>query len=103
MEHQLRAVSQLYERHGWRLRRILRKKDPHKTGRDPDGVDIFESDMDAAWFSRSSQPGSTTWEIRSLEGDQYALCTSIPDDSDESDAEGLLFELEEKMRERKRG
>jgi hypothetical protein len=101
-QDKLRAVSELYSRHGWKLRRILSRTAFGDPVAITDHVEIFESDMDAAWFSRASQPGTTTWEIRSLEGDQYALCTSIADDSEVSEAEGVLFELEERMRERMR-
>jgi hypothetical protein len=101
-QSQLKAVTELYSRHGWTLRRILSKKESHTVTTLAGDVEIFESDMDAAWFSRASKPGTTTWEIRSLEGDQYALCTSIADDTEISEAEGMLFELEERMRERAR-
>ena len=97
---QLNSVFVIYSRHGWTLRRILSRKERLEDVRERGGVEVFESDIDAAWFSRQSKPGITTWEIRSLEGDQYALCTSIPDDCEVSEAEGILFELEEKMRER---
>lgn len=99
-DDQLRSVFELYSRHGWTLRRILSRKERAEAVREVGGVEVFESDIDAAWFSRESKPGDTTWEIRSLEGDQYALCTSIPNECEISEAEGMLFELEEKMRER---
>lgn len=101
-DEQLRSVLELYSRHGWTLRRLLSRKEKGEAVREVGGVEVFESDIDAAWFSRESKPGSTTWEIRSLEGDQYALCTSIPNECEISEAEGMLFELEEKMRERAR-
>ena len=101
-EERLRQLYEIYRRHGWTLRRILFRSGGAESTAIPKGIEVFESDMDAAWFSRSSMEGKTTWELRSLETEQYALCASIADDSDESDAEGTLFELEEKMRDRLR-
>jgi hypothetical protein len=68
---QLNSVFVIYSRHGWTLRRILTRKERLEDVRERGGVEVFESDIDAAWFSRQSKPGVTTWEIRSLEGDQY--------------------------------
>ena len=96
----LREVTGIYKRHGWSLRRVLCRPDSSESTPTLEGVEIFESEIEAAWFSRSSTEGKTTWEIRSLEMDQYALCVSIFDDSEISEAEGMLFELEETMRDK---
>jgi len=101
-QDRLKQFQEIYKRHGWTLRRILRRQDSHEIAANRDDVEIFENDIDAAWFSRSSSEGKTTWEIRSLEVDQYALCVSILDDSEVSEAEGMLFELEEQMRDKLR-
>ena len=100
---ELKSLIALYAKHGWRLERIvLRQLEDEGLSREvPADVEITEGDVDAAWFTRSSKEGMTTWEIRSLEGDQYALCITIDDNFDEMDKEDVLSDLEMQMRDRK--
>src|SRR5258706_7193478 len=55
-----------YERHGWKLRRVLLRPET----RTALAAELFgqgaisESDFDALWFARSSQAGREAWELR---------------------------------------
>jgi hypothetical protein len=57
------------------------------------------SDLDAAWFSRSSKPGKVTWELRRLTGLPFALVAIIDESWDASETGAELCGVEEQMRE----
>ncbi|CAN5551894.1 hypothetical protein BH10ACI3_BH10ACI3_27620 [soil metagenome] len=74
-----------YEKHGWVLRRVLLsavlKSD---VGSELfNGVQIVESDFNAAWFSRPPQPGGVAWEIRYLGDVAFAFVENIDEYSGE--------------------
>jgi hypothetical protein len=90
-----------YAKHGWGLRRVLlserlRNSSPDIAGAF-DGVEIKLSDLDGLWFSRSSRPGITAWELRHLSRTPYALVENIPDDADQAETELALKRTETKM------
>ena len=96
---QLDQIIAQYEKHGWKLRLVLASE----TARDalqkgiPD-TPISEAEIDAAWFSRSSKPGVTAWDIRLLSGEPYALVEVIDDAADQDHLESVLRGAEEKIR-----
>lgn len=96
-----------YKKHGWTLRRVLLSAG--FVERVPDVAGIFEgaeirpSELDGVWFSRSSRPGVTAWELRRLAETPYALVESISDHTDEAEAEAALKALETKMLEAGQG
>lgn len=96
-------IISLYSKHGWKLRRVLLSQALAKNlGADGaelfSGAKVLDSDIDAAWFSRSSKPGNDTWEIRRLSSDPFALCEVFSDEDDEETREEAMFEMESKLR-----
>ena len=94
-------IIETYRRYGWILRRVL-ITDQLKTalGDDPraifGGVPVIASDIDAAWFSRPPQDGSTAWEVRHLSSNPYALLEHIDESS--ADFEERLGAVETRLR-----
>lgn len=87
-----------YEKHGWLLRRVLLTSGTRKGQLPiPDHVTIFDSDIDAAWFSRSPQAGAISWEIRSLGATPFALVEFIDEDS--AEFEQVLADVAQRMAE----
>lgn len=106
-KNQIGEILNLYAKHGWKLRRVLLSTEAgKKLGESAAGLfagaDLRESDLDAAWFARSSKPGNDTWELRSLGPEPFALCEVFSDDDDEETREEAMFEMEERLRDRRR-
>lgn len=94
-----REIIALYDKHGWKLRRVLLSA-PLKNGlaaEIPPGVEVKDSALDAAWFSRSSRPESMAWEVRHLSKTPFALVEVIENDANEEEAEAVLKAAEAKM------
>ncbi|QYO67937.1 hypothetical protein [Leptolyngbya sp. 7M] len=91
-----------YEKHGWRLRRIV---STDTLGPDilreieafGDDIYVSLSVVDGAWFSRRSGERSETWELRRLGGSPLAMLARIEPHSDPGGIEKILREIEEKM------
>ena len=99
------AIEQIlaqYKKHGWRLRRVLMSNELASRLGDPAAVfedaQVLDSNLDAAWFSRSSRPGMTAWELRYLGPMPYALVEGLSEDLDPEEAEARLLDVEERMR-----
>ncbi len=80
-------IIQTYHKHGWMLRRILltlllRVRLPADADEIFGEVEVIESEIDAAWFSRPPRPGGVAWELRHLSETPFALLEKI----DETDA-----------------
>jgi hypothetical protein len=58
---------------------------------------MHDAEIDAAWFSRSSQPGLTTWELRHLSATPYALLETIRDGTALDDVEAALNRTEGRL------
>ena len=96
----VRQIRAQYEKHGWTLRRVLLSEAPSSEVIEALGdAETSLSDLDAAWFSRSSKPGKVTWELRRLTGAPFALVAIIDESSDASTAAAALGGVEEHMRE----
>lgn len=97
----LEQIIGQYDKHGWKLRRVLLSDDLRPRLRDAFGdlvdVSVVESTLDALWFSRSSRPESTAWELRHLSSTPYALVVGINEGTDNEHAEALLAAEEAKM------
>lgn len=95
-------IISTYKKHGWILRRVLlsaplKAKLGGSPGALPAGVPVFDSTIDAAWFSRPPQIGTgVAWEIRYLGNAQYALVETINEDS--PDFESALAAVEQRLR-----
>ena len=93
-----------YKKHGWQLRRVLlsaslsEQLGDNSAGLFGDAL-IIPSETDAAWFSRSSQPGLTAWEIRNLSVTPFAQVVVLKDDLDASSVEAALNDAEARMAE----
>lgn len=98
MPEQFREIVATYEKHGWMLRRVLLSAETRKrlTAR-PADVDIIDSEIDAAWFSRPPESGIISWEIRSLGATPFALVEFVDEDS--PDFEHVLDAVKQRMAE----
>ena len=100
----IEAIIAQYEKHGWALRRVLLSPSL-RNALDPDvnelfgTAELFSADLDAIWFSRTSQTGKETWELRSLGSTPYALDIFLDNGSRSDDNEELLRNTENRMRE----
>ncbi|MBX7061375.1 MAG: hypothetical protein IT171_07880 [Acidobacteria bacterium] len=78
-----RDTLALYEKHGWQLARLLLTEEPSPELSSLAGsASVHSSAFDAAWFTRSSQPGTTTWELRYLGPSPLALVSVVGEDAD---------------------
>lgn len=96
-------ISAAYERHGWRLRRILLRpssREEFKSSADafPEAV-LIDAEIDALWFARPSHGGREAWELRSISENAYALFEAFEADENEEEREDLRREMENRMRE----
>jgi hypothetical protein len=96
-------IVSLYKRHGWALRRFLATPELIKVLTEQNdlwqGVEQRSSDMDGAWFSRSSDPENETWELRLLASTPFALLEVLSKTATETEREEALTRVEEKMHE----
>jgi len=97
-------IISLYKKHGWTIRRLLVSPELEKALRSiradlPAGVETRSSDMNCAWFSRSSNAERETWELRLLEATPFALLEVLSMAATEAEREEALTGVEEKMRE----
>ncbi len=90
-----------YERHGWKLRRLLLRPETCVELQDLafDEATAIESDFNAFWFARSSHQKREAWELRLLAEQPYALFEAFEADESEEDREDARREMENKMRE----
>jgi hypothetical protein len=104
-EDAIRAILNQYDRYGWQLRSVLLSAElqirlgpatPELFG----DVEIKQSDIDAAWFSRASRGGSVTWELRWFSDPPFALLEVIGPDTEPNEVEGILRGTENQLRER---
>lgn len=97
-------IIAIYEKHAWTLRRVLlsdslRKSLSTKCAEIFKDAEVIASKLDAAWFSRSSRPDSTAWEIRHLSETPFALVEVIDDGTDSKRSEEVFSITEAKMKE----
>lgn len=93
---QFREIVATYGKHGWMLRRVLLSAETRKRlTAIPADVDIIDSDIDAAWFSRPPKSGTISWEIRSLGATPFALVEFVDEDS--PDFEHVLEAVKQRM------
>jgi hypothetical protein len=95
----LAAIVAQYQRYGWTLRRVLLTAGARErsVAVGSEAVPVYESPIDAAWFSRSSRPGTETWELRGLHEPPFALLEVIDTDLDRDEREEILKATEQKM------
>lgn len=96
----LKETIAQYEKHEWKLRRVLTVYELTPALKELVGdAEVELSVQNALWFSRRSLPDREAWELRRLGGSPFALVTVIPDDADDDEREAMLAEIEEEMAE----
>src|ERR1044072_2741676 len=97
-----------YQRHGWRLVRVLAAPESLAEMRGSTEADaalnfesapVTESDVEAMWFTRPSAEGRTAWELRLVGDTPYALFELFEPDEEEEEREDVRREMEARLRE----
>ena len=105
---QFQEIFAQYNKHGWRLARVLARPESLAEMRgtnDEDGAVSFESapanesDVDALWFTRPSAEGREAWELRLVGDTPYALFELFEPDEEEEDRADVRREMEARLRE----
>ena len=95
-----------YERHGWKLRRVLLRPSSREALYSPevfgDSV-LIDAKFDALWFSRPSHAGREAWELRLISPHAYALFEAFEADEGDEEREDVRREMENRMFEHTRG
>ena len=92
-----------YERHDWKLRRVLlsgttREELKHAGNVFGDAI-LVDTSFDALWFARPSPAQREAWELRLIAEQPYALFEAFEADESEEDREEARLEMENRMRE----
>src|ERR1044071_4920624 len=89
-----------YQRHGWRLVRVLARPETLAELRGAgdaaatfEGAPADESDVDAMWFTRPSAEGREAWELRLVGDTPYALFELFEPDEEEEDRADVRREM----------
>lgn len=99
----IEEIIVLYQKHDWKLRRILLtdaayKKLSGSLKEKFEGIEITSSEIDAAWFSRASGEEREAWELRRLSETPYALFEMFEADDDPEVCEETRNEMEARLR-----
>ena len=95
-------IIETYQKYGWILRRVLltheSDKKLHPNRRQLFGdIEIIDSAIDAAWFSRPPKSGGVAWELRYLGNIPYALLENL--DENDAEFENVINGVELRLRE----
>lgn len=99
----INEILATYEKHGWQLRRALLRPETRAELNDESwsgDVSIEAAQLDALWFSRSSQQNREAWELRLISATQYALFEVFEADEPELEREEVRREMEARMKEK---
>ena len=101
---QIREIIAQYEKHGWTLRRVLLSDDLRvrvynelvavSSG---GAVEFVSSDVEAAWFSRTS-PSGEAWELRHLAPTPFALFEVFDETDEEETRDEARKEMENRLK-----
>ncbi len=100
---QIQEILTQYKKHGWSLSRVLLSA-PGKEILSASlenlfgDTEIIMSDMDAAWFFRSSGNDREAWELRRLSGTPFALIEIFDAEDDEEIREETRQEMQTQLR-----
>lgn len=96
---EIKAVVDQYIRHGWLPRKALGPTDFQGTVLEifPD-IELNKGETECIWFSRRSYNDSESWELRRFSGSPFALVVVIPEIANDDTRNGLLKEVEQKMK-----
>ena len=98
----IKEILATYEKHGWRLRRVLLRLET-RAGLDESwagDASIEAAELDALWFSRGSQQNREAWELRLISATQYALFEIFEADEPEAARDEVRREMEARMKEK---
>ena len=95
-----------YEKHGWRLQRVLLRPETSAELKADPGLDslplgsaqVQEALLDALWFSRASHERREAWELRLLAENPFALFETFEEDETEEQREEMRSEMEARLR-----
>ncbi|CAN5755957.1 hypothetical protein BH20ACI3_BH20ACI3_25590 [soil metagenome] len=98
----IREILAAYQKHGWRLRRLLlvpetRAEVVNKDEVIFEGARVEEANVDALWFSRSSDGKREAWELRLIAETAYALFETFQADEPEQAREDTRREMQARM------
>lgn len=97
----IREIVATYEKHRWRLRRVLLRAETRVEVDDLESdladVAFLNSSVDALWFSRPSHNNREAWELRLLAEVPYALFETFALDDGEEIREAKRSELEGRL------
>ena len=102
----IKEILATYEKHGWGLRRVLLRPETRAVLTDESwarGASIEAAELDALWFSRSSQQNREAWELRLISATQYALFETFEADEPEVARQEVRREMEARMKEKVSG
>lgn len=97
----IKDILSLYQKHGWNLRRVLlctetAEKIKNKGAELFGDAEVFESKLDAVWFSRIS-PHGEAWELRRLDTQPFALVEVFDETFSQDEREAVLSQTETRM------
>jgi hypothetical protein len=99
----MKDIIATYERHGWKLRRVLARPETvslvSQAGDLVRDAEIRESDFDALWFARASHAGREAFELRLVAEQPFALFEAFEAYESEVGRETARGEMENRMRE----
>ena len=102
---QISEIISLYKKHGWNISRVLLSAEL-KSSIDTEDVKtlfddakVFDSEIDAVWFSRNSNNDKVAWELRHLNSNPFAVIEFIDKDAEESAQHEILNNLETRLKE----
>jgi hypothetical protein len=101
----VKAILSQYERFGWQLHHLLMADDMRNSlgsaaGEFFGGMEILNSDLNAAWFSRPAENGRIAYELRALDATPFALLDSTSADADEIELRDMFVDVEQQLRDR---
>lgn len=102
----IRAIVSQYEKFGWRLQKVLLRPQLRES-LDTElsalfgNVELVESDLDAAWFTRDSKGGRIAWELRALQDSPFALIEVVDIAASDDELSEIRQGVEKQLRERR--
>lgn len=103
-----KEIVATYERHGWKLRRVLLRPAAAEATKSAFRATFgealsVEAEIDALWFARPSHAQREAWELRMIAEHAYALFEAFEADETEDQREEARKEMEHRMREHTAG
>lgn len=100
----LKEIITTYERHGWKLKRVLLQSSTRAAlaGQAEQlfkEATVHDAEFDALWFGRPSHGKREAWELRLIDEQRYALFEAFEADESEEGREEARREMENRMRE----